>query len=217
MFSIDSKDFSCPKKKLAREETIISPYREYFSYQLPAEKQYWTMCGQCATVSGVPIIDTEFNHIISSNLISQDQFFGIEINKDIHKVNTAAYPGIKFINGDFYSTLLEHSNNDNFNPGIINVDLLKTPQYGASTFGNIMHLISKSGINNVMLIGNFLLRVYYNKEQDGNEIASELKNNISYKISINTRNWKRRNQYYKYYGTGKSNTVLGSVIYYLKD
>ena len=49
---LNQKDWSCPKKQEARSQTIIEQYQIHFGQKLPPNKQYWAICGQCATPDG---------------------------------------------------------------------------------------------------------------------------------------------------------------------
>ena len=115
---------SCPRKAKARFDTIINTYRELFHDKLPEEKQYWTLAGPCFDENGKLGTCSEIHQLISSGLITESQYHGIDNGIEIIEKNRIAAPNSNFYHGDFISQLQIASRN-NFNPGIIHADYTK--------------------------------------------------------------------------------------------
>lgn len=206
--------WGCSKKYEAREQTIIQPYRQHFTNTLPINKQYWSMCGDCSDVTGKFRNGCEPDQLIKNGLITPNQFNGVEILKEFHDHNINTRKDINWYNNDFYQEMVESINKKNFNPGIVNSDLILMPKRGIPYFSKIMNLLTSQHITNVMLVGNFILRNRGIVVQP-NEIIEELEKVASFRVSMNIANWKFDNKIYVYNGSGMNRTVLGSVIFYL--
>ena len=204
--------WSCPKKSKARLDTIISPYRSFIGQSLPDKKQYWTMCGKSASDGGTLVRGCELYQVIQDKLITTyDQFHGVEIDKDIYNANKQLDCGAHWYCGDFYQTLIDNSKS--FNPGIVNADLLWMPEYGTIYLSKIMDMLSYLKIQNVLLVGNFILR---NRcmTVSPTEIINQLEQQPYYRKAMLTDKWSFGEWIYVYNGTGKNRTVMGSIVFY---
>jgi len=199
---------SCPKKKRARFKTIISQYRHNFQRQLPPEKQYWTMCATCAR-DGVVMLGSEFDQILKSGLIQPEQFHGVDIIPEIIEANRSAIPRANWHLGDFYQMLVEAQNGNNFNPGIVNCDLMVMPSQGVQFVAKILSLLSDE--EEIMLIANFVLRARQNKSS-AEEIFGLFSRYPQFQYA-KKRGWVSDNQVYVYNGTGTNRSVLGTVVF----
>jgi len=74
------KTWPCPKKQAARIETILA--------NGPVANQYWSMARLFATPG------CEVDPILKAGFIRPEQFRGVEINRDIHDANVAAWPNL---------------------------------------------------------------------------------------------------------------------------
>lgn len=205
------------KKLQARNETIIQSYRNIFNKKcLPKEKQYWTLCSN--NVIGNQIApNSELDQILKEGLIKPYQYNGVDSNTEIINKNSK----LKFVNwhvGDFYSVLAKNSNLDNFNPGIINCDLISMKYQGTILVSKILSLISNLKIKDIMIITNYILkqRIYKNKPE---EILKTLYQNDLFKLYGSY--WKiygdSESKYmYIYKGSGKNTTIMGTLIFYCK-
>lgn len=207
--------WGCSKKYRAREETIIEPYRKYFGYSLPTEKQYWTMCGDCSNDQGTLREGSEPDQLLKSGLIQPQQFHGVEINDAFYSHNKQiTNPPLNWYHNDFYQTMVESINRNQFNPGIINADLILMPEKGIPYFSRIMYLLTHNATS-VMLVGNLILR-NRGMEVHWNNIVSRLEKNSLFQVSVNTGKWKFDDKVYVYNGSGQNKTVLGTIIFRLK-
>lgn len=215
---INQKDWSCPKKQNARNETIILPYREHFSQSLPKDKQYWTMCGQCATPDGNPLSGSEFSQLVKAELILPEQFVGVELEANIHKLNVKAYPDLNFINNDFYSAMVNAESRGEFNPGIVNADLPRTPDGGYGLISKIMAFLTDT-TDELLFIANFILRMRYYSTKDGDYVLNKLNGCPQFKYAMSEGNWELvKNGYYEYNGAGNTGnrTYMGSLVFVKK-
>ena len=214
---LNQKDWSCPRKKQARQETIIEKYQQNFHKIIPKHKQYWTICGQCATPTGSPLAGSEPAQMIEKRLIYPEQFFGVEINQDIHNLNTKAMPELNFINNDFYRAMLTAKSKLNFNPGIVNADLPRTPDIGASYIGRLMAFLTDTA-NDLLFVANFILRMKYYSAKDGDYVLNSLNKNSNFRYAMTNANWDMEDYYCEYPGTGNtgSRTYMGTFMFIKK-
>lgn len=214
----------CPKKYIARYETIISLYQKLFSNSLPAQKQYWTMCG-LHVENGEFQKGSELAQILESGLIQKQQFYGIDIDSTTIEANSIVIPDVKWIEDDFFSAMKKAYKNQCFNPGIINADLLSMKTKGCAVVSQILDFIQDINIEDCMLICNLMLvnphhhggRRLDTASIDASEIISEFEKNVSFVSAWNKGNWKLYPDFYVYCGTGdRSRTLMGTFVFYIK-
>jgi len=212
---VNQKDWSCPKKQIARLMTIIKKYQSNFSNNLPQEKQYWTMAGQCANHNGEPKEGSEIQQMLSVGLIQPHQFRGVEINYDIHQLNKKAFPHLNWINKDFYSAMSTAYANNEFNPAIVNADLTSTPETGCSYISRILALLSSCQSQNILLIANLIIRMKHYKEKNGDYIVDKLNEYPQFTHVMSHDNWNMQESYYRYDGTGDigGRTYMGTLVF----
>lgn len=155
---LDQKDWGCPKKTRARLDTVIGMYREYIGRSVPPDRQYWTVGGQCAGPNGVVRRGSEYDHVVREGLIQPAQFHSVEIESDIHAVNSRL-AGPTWYHGDFYRMMVCASNARQFNPSIVNCDLLRMPKYGIPDVARIVSLITAHDLHDVLLVCNLITRI----------------------------------------------------------
>jgi hypothetical protein len=206
---------SCPRKAKARFDTIINTYRELFHDRLPEEKQYWTLAGPCFDEKGKLGSCSEIHQLISSGLITESQYHGIDNGIEIIEKNRIAAPSSNFYHGDFISQLQIASRN-NFDPGIIHADYTKLKETSVVDTSNIVYLVENSNISDVMIVMNFPWNNPYNGAFKGTinpeEVIELLKNNQRFNASWND-SWKIYPKCYTYNGTGeRSKTTMVTFI-----
>ena len=144
----------------ARYKTIIKIYRKVFRrLSIPEDSEYWTMCG--AHYTRTSSIMGELGHLVNSNLIHPDQFYGVDREEKVIKTNAKYYPHIKWIHGDFLETICKRIIDKQFNPSIINYDGVMQPKYGSDYLKKIMKTIDNGVKNELLLISNFVLKNPY--------------------------------------------------------
>jgi len=206
---LNQKDWGCPKKLKARKDTIIDMYRKHFYDKLPKEKQHWTMCGQCSTEDNQIATGCELDQLTKEGLITPNQFYGVETQKEIAMSNSLLETEANFINNDFYKAMVEADNDDNFNPAIVNADMISMPKSAAEYLSKIIAFLTER-VNDIMLVCNLVLRCRC-KHVGGSDIIKAL--NELPRFTMNIKHWEMELKYYQYYGTGNNNTILGSIIF----
>ncbi len=211
---INQKDWSCPKKQKARYETIVSQYRSNFGNAVPADKQYWTICGQCATADGQQLLGCELWQIIKGGLITANQFHGVEINPEIHKLNVKAFPEINWYNNDFYRAMVVAKASGHFNPAVVNADFPHTPDGGAGYVSKCMAFLTATS-NDVVFVANLILRQRFYTTKNGDYVIGMLNEYPQFRYAMREGNWRFSNTYYEYDGAGEtgSRTWMGSFVF----
>lgn len=215
--SIQSQVWSGNKKIIARKETIINQYRKIYNRQsIPQDKQYWTMCGNLSDNNNNLNQDSEYSQIIREGLITPNQFRGVEIDEIIYNRNKEVLPHIEIYKDDFFKTLNRQANKNQFNPAIVNADLINMPEIGATYISKIVALLSMMP-GEIMLVANLVLDSPYisptKKKQDIDRFLINLKN--QHKFNAFKHNWNFNNECYKYAGNREhSRTSMGSYIFW---
>lgn len=211
---LNQKDWSCPKKQKARTETIINQYRKHFGNVVPKDKQYWAMCGQCATADGEQLPRCEIRQVIEDGLISEEQFHGVEINKEIHDLNVKAFKETNWHNDDFYRAMVAAKAKGIFNPAIVNIDLPRTPDGGAGYLSKIMSFLDAT-CDDVLVIANLILRMRYYTAKSGDYVINLLNKYPQFRYAMRESKWSLSDQYYEYNGAGEtgSRIWMGSFIF----
>lgn len=215
--SIQSQVWSGNKKIIARQETIINQYRKIYNRQsIPQDKQYWTMCGNLSDNNNNLNKDSEYSQIIREGLITPEQFRGVEIDDTIYNRNKIVLPNIEIYKDDFFKTLNRQANQNQFNPAIVNADLINMPEIGAIYISKIIALLSMMP-GEIMLVANLVLDSPYisptRKKQDIDRFLINLKN--QHKFNAFKHHWNFNNECYKYAGNREhSRTSMGSYIFW---
>lgn len=211
---LNQKDWSCPKKQKARWETIISQYQKHFQQTLPENKQYWTLCGQCATQDGEQLQGCEIWQLVESNLIKANQFRGVEIDEEIYNINQKAFPEIQWHHDDFYNAMLKVQSNKTFNPAIVNIDLPKTPDGGCHYTSKILSFLSDC-CDELLVVVNLILRKSFYTTKDGDYVIDQLNKFPQFRYAMKKGKWQLSDLYYTYNGAGEtgSRTGMGSFIF----
>ena len=208
------KTWSCPNKQEARKKTIIELYRKYFNIYLPLEKQYWSTCGLCYD-NGL-IDGCELKQMVISKLIKEDQFYGVDKEFEIIEKNKSIKNSNWFYN-DFITQIKSYNN---FNPGIIDVDIIHLKERGSVYLGNLLSYITYKNIKEVLVVANMMLcnpnhgiEIY-----NGDDVIEELNRVNSFQEAWLSGFWKIHPYRYEYvgqkYGT---RTILSSYIFIKKD
>jgi hypothetical protein len=125
------KFYNCPKKIKARHQTIIAPYKTIFQNSLPQNKQYWTMCSNHSDEQGNFQPHSELGQLLEESLITENQFYGVDIEPNIIQLNKLAKPNVNWINDDFLRAMQKAFKENNFNPGVVNADLISLKHRGS--------------------------------------------------------------------------------------
>lgn len=200
------------KKATAREETIIKTYRKIFNCRsIPNNKQYWTLSAVCSDKLGNILPWCELDQVLKSELITIDQFHGVDRCAKIIRSNRNI-KNANWYHGSFFNTLAEAVG---FNPAIINYDSTNAPELACITLLDILTLCANRNIKNVMVIGNIIIKCR-RLQYDSEDIVSNLSRYKIFDHTIKLGDWKCVENSYMYFGSGKNVTKMMSVIFYNK-
>jgi hypothetical protein len=170
------------------------------------------MCGQCATSKGEPLKGTEFSQMVDCGFIQEDQFHGIEIKPNIHKLNKKAYPNANWYQGDFYEQL-KRAVSDGFDPAIVNMDTIITAEH-IGEVSKVMLLLSDFA-GDVMFVVNLITQVRSYKFKGVDYIVDKMNKNAQFVNAYNRANWSGWDKWYSYNGTGgNGGTWMGTFVFF---
>jgi len=205
------------KEKLnARLNTIITPYRELFNNSIPINEQYWTLAGSILNEKGKINKDSEINQLLSENLISKSQFFGVDQNKEIIQSNSNNMKEVNWIHNTLKDAILNAIQNNSFNPAIINIDHVSMPKQACKDFKDIFKILTLIKKKNLLVILNTLTTNPYNNEScDPNSIVDILNSDQFFSHYLKTGNWNTLNKHYNYSGSGNTKkSKLTTLIFW---
>ena len=212
-----SKNWNCPKKLEARNETIIDMYKKLtLRSSIPENHQYWTISGRCA-IAGKLLAGSELDQLIKTNFIVPDQFYGVEIDQDIFESN-ATLQGPTWIFGDFYQKIQEAIGLNQFLPAIINYDSTHYPQIGTEILAKLLKSVGEfckeKKVEDVLVLGNFVVQGNRRTRITNSEIIQEFLRYKAAQVIVETNFWKLYDQCYIYRGTGtESRTSMATIIF----
>jgi hypothetical protein len=214
---LNEKIWGGHKKVQARLDTIIAPYRQRTHRQrLPADAQYWTVCGQCTDLNGKPNPESELSQLLSARLLRPNQFHGVDNSAEIIAANQRAYPDVHWHLGDFYRVLYAESGKPDFRPAIINADLINMPDRAASYTVSLMSILAYCS-GPVMLLVNVVLEYQRlaARKSDIERFIVRISDDPSLSAVRCCSAWTDPTEYYFYEGTGDdSRTKMGSLIFW---
>ena len=197
-----NRNWNCPKKKQARLDTIVTQFRTHFGPCVV--NQYWSMAGLCDKPG------CELDQLVSTGLVTERQFHGVEIIKDIYQRNVTAYPNAHWYNDDFFRAMSKAKNDGIYFPDIVNADLIQTCVTGASLINNIFGLM-----NSGMLVANFIMsHRQYDLSYTAEDVLDALNEGPRFRWAMRN-GWQFEDRYYEYAGTGKqSATTMGTFVFF---
>lgn len=197
------KLYSNDTKKTKSREIIINTYRELFYHTMPKNKSFISLCS--------PQIgeNCETDQLFKSGLITQKQYFGIDYDSTTININKNKLPNCNWFCGH-----IQYIFKRPFNPGIVNLDTLYMPEKAINLTTEILKILNRRQINEVMIAINIILK---NRHQccRHDEIQKTINSNERFCRYIHENNWQTNNNIYMYNGTGnKSKSILGTIILY---
>lgn len=206
------------RKVQSRADTIIEPYRELFGHAIPADAQYWTMCGAHFTHKNgidVPVVG-ELGQVVQSGLVDEHQFYGVDRDGGIIARNRATHPlSVNWIHGDFKTEMAAFAAVNNYRPAVVNYDGVMGPKYGAPYVKSIMQLIDNNWNGDTLFVGNFVMQSPYRKgaTTSGFSVVHQL-----LRLYTPPDHWHLLPYYYSYKGgaNSRSHTLMGSFIFVKK-
>ena len=216
------KQWGHPTKVAARQQTIIEPYRALFGKKIPADLQYWTLCGELALGTDIQP-NCELDHMVRAGIITPQQFHGVELNPDIHAVNTKAtrkapYNKAKLYQGEFTQVLDQALGEGLLAPGIVYLDTISEPKYGADMLSQTMAILNEAreqadNCYSTLLVWNIIIgHRRRNRHYSWDAVAKEV---LRKGLTLSETGWQHYGEeVYSYPGTGRSCTTMGTVVFY---
>jgi hypothetical protein len=109
-------NYSVEAKAKARQDKIIDLWR-MITGKTSIDRQYWCLCAQQDTSEYSEIVQ-----LVSSGLLSENQFVGIDIDQAKITVNRKLFPQAKWYCGSWLTVIKEQKVLGNFNPSIVYLD-----------------------------------------------------------------------------------------------
>jgi len=216
-------EFYCKRKTTARTKTIIDIYRKYFDDSIPNDRQYWTMCASQVKNNKLQE-NSELGQMLHSKLINANQFYGVDIDKDVIVKNRKIIPEATWINNDFKTAMQQYQIKSNFNPAIINADFICMGTRAVPRSSEILSFVADIDVNNILMIANIMVtnpyeHKFYTEEdifESSDKIFEQYKKNKSFLYAV-SQGWKIHEDYYVYPGSGKNvGTFMTSYMFYKK-
>jgi len=214
---LDDPHWNNPRKVASRLDTIIQPYRQFFGDRLPADKQYWTMCGAhyIADENSIQPIPGEFGQMVETGLITDSQFHGvdryavvIENNRALH---FATHPDAHWHHGDFKDVMEQSWIDGEFRPAIINYDGVMEPKYGVKYLKTLLRFIDHNVQDELLFTANFVMRSPYRRHliNNGTDVIDGLMKSYAF-----PDHWTILPQYYEYLGGASTHasSIMGVFV-----
>jgi hypothetical protein len=193
---------NCLKKIKAREVIIIS-YQDMFYKKMPKEKQFISLC---SIQDGE---NCEIDQLLKSGLIKKQQYFGIDYNSDVIEFNKNKLPECNWLCGHMQYVMRKE-----LNPGIVNIDTLYMPEKAINLAADILKLLNRRQIYEVMVVINMILKNRHHR-CERNAISKAINSNNRFLRYFTEGEWQTNNDIYMYNGTGsKSKSIMGTIILY---
>lgn len=200
-----------PKKILARENTIIAPWRQLSrSKSLPQKTHHLTLCGPVAPKTDSDALD-ELRHLSVSGLLDPTQFHGVEKEPAFHRSNLAAVktmPASKrplLHHGDIVRVLDDGLRTKQISPSILNLDTLHGPRQALSMLANSITLLNQCR-NFVMVVWNVIIESRFHHQVNRRPELDEALRDPKLNLFLEEGHWHRyswpKNNIYTYDGTG---------------
>lgn len=200
--------FDSEHKLESRRETIIRPYRRYFGDRIPDGKQYWTLCAECAR-DGKLLPESEFAQVLEEGLITKDQFYGVDLDSKAIEENKKLGYG-NFIEGNFLGVIGAYKN---FNPAVVNLDLLSSYKRNKYLIRTLFRTLSEH--NGLIYNINVFTQNFRSKGQTSNEIIDDICEDEGWLWFFKLYNWETAFQTHVYKGKG-NDTVMTSLTFFKK-
>ena len=212
------KDWGRPEKRAVRESAIVGMYSRAFGVDsIPRGRQYWTMCGQCVDKAGKLIFGCEYDHLRRLRFFRPSQFFGVEGNRRIARLNEKADKRANWVRGEFVDVMQKHASNAVYKPAVVNYDSLHFADTNAREgLPRVLELIQVMGIKDVMVIHCGVLDYAHARVEPPERLVDAITENP---IGMNAwldGNWRATGTAYTYKGTGTkgSGIVMGVVAFF---
>lgn len=205
-----ASNFSMNSKWIARNETVVRLYREYFGYALPSHKQYWTLAGKQVSSRCRLKPESELRQMLSTRLISEGQFHGVDLDPAFIRSNQRGAPKAHWYPGYFYDVLVAQYYAGVLNPGLVFFDSMRMPRAGSEELSSLLAFLSK--FNSLILVANFVLHRRFRQRSSEEELFANLVLHPQFIFALG-QGWKLDKRAYRYYGSG----ALMSTVSFVKQ
>lgn len=203
---------TCPRKREARQRSVIDPLRNAFGSKLPGSQQYWTLCGPMAS-QGHLLNGCELNHLLDEGLIAPGQFHGVEKVRPVFEANQraieTAFPtgtGPKLFHGDFADVLKEFLKKGQLRPGLVNVDTMSEPRLAAVLLTQVLDILDHAPGQPLVIWNVILQRPRYGIRYTTSNLRESLESIALYRSLVDR--WEAAPDAFEYDGTGTQKDVL---------
>jgi hypothetical protein len=208
-----------PSKVVARQATILAPYRLEFGTKLPPDQQYWTLCGEMADGDRIQR-DCELDQMVREGLIRPEQFHGVEGDEGIYLANVRAlrtppYHQSHLYNGEFTDVLDQALGNGQLRPGLVYLDTIQEPRYSSRLLAGTMNILNYAE-GPTLLVWNFIKeRPHYGHHHPWEDVYRSLSRQDLFRSAVRKGGWKQHLEtVFHYHGTGKrSSTTMGTIVF----
>jgi hypothetical protein len=217
ILQLGAKRWDDPSKVEARRVTLINPIQEVFGARLPADRQYWGLCGEMADGANLQP-NCELGQLVTEGILKPRQYNGVEANEAIHLANVAAlhapYSGARLYHGEFTEVLDEALGRGTLRPGVVYLDTIQEPRKSTVLLAKTLNILNYT-TGTVMLIWNVILANHHrNRHHSWGDVTGYLRHNDLFRVSFE-EGWVQAadHKLFRYAGTGRSNTTMGTVVF----
>lgn len=203
----------CPKKRDARQETVINMYRSWSGKKvLPIDQYYWTLGSACGE-NGKVIVGSEFDHVvIKEKMIVPRQWICVEHKKTAAAGNATLEntEGGLWLDGEFLNYFRERWRR--LPPGLINLDVTNCFAKGFNILGEVLLTMSKYRSPCMVVLNAVRQQRYYRHPRMTNEeFSKNCKECRSFQAAQRQQEWQSPKEMYGYPGTGKGSTEMNTM------
>jgi len=157
-------------KYQARHDTIITPIKQWLGH---VEGEYWTLAGMQVDENGQKNSGSEIEQLLAAGVLTEDQFFGVDYDKDIIEANRKAYPNANWFCGDFFNVLTANADDVSF----INFDSMNQPRIALQTAIDLLFCVEEG-----IVIANMLTKYRNQTLLDVSQIGSVIEQIPSWEV-----------------------------------
>lgn len=213
---VKKKFSNCPKKYESRDRIIEAWMKVYNTSPLPY--QYWSLCNEQRLEEGY-----EIYQMYKSGFITIDQFYGVDADDQGEKIikgNKKSIPQANWYKNDFYDQIYKNYDDGIFKPSIINLDFNSMVDECVKYSSKVLRLLNSiCKTSQCMVVSNMLLNnphVNRSEVTKLENIITLFEQNKNFQKFWTSKKWSLYDNFITYNGTGKSNTIMGSIILWKK-
>jgi len=187
-------------EKIEARDWVKDTYRKHFGYSIPESRHYLSLCNT------QPRTDSEISQYVNSELITPNQFYGVDLQSKVISENRQWWPEARWYNGDWVVFLVTEFSN--INPALIYLDTTSTP-VSTKLIAMVIDTMHQCH-ENTMLCVNVMLNnpAYHDRKWDSSVFVDELSKKMT---QCEHRRWFDTNFNYKPYCSHK--TVMAQYVF----